>query len=758
VLEQSGFDPRREHEIESRFATANGFVGVRGALFEGSAASAPATFLAGVLTTPPGKASVPELFVAPEWTGVHLEVGARELGLAHGETLEHIRRLDLRDEVLGRVWRQRDRAGRIVKVEERRVASIVDRRLLLHSIAITSENSRGRISFEEAPLGSLSAGINAPGPEPSGIWTFTLQVPETTTVVALALASTLAGARESVVATEQGSWRRRWDVDAELERTYRLERLVAFASSRDGEDPARIARESVERALALGFAGALGEHVRASRARWKRVGAEIDGPESDRLALRFAEHSLLSAANPDDGRVSVGARGLTGSSYKGHVFWDTEIYVVPFFTFTDPPVARTLLSYRHHTLPAARARAEEGGFRGALYAWESVGDGRDATPPFALAPDGEIVPILSGRLEHHISADVAYAVWTYWQATGDDAFLLDQGAEIVLETARFWASRGALEGDGRFHIRKVIGPDEYHELVDDDAFTNGMAQWNLERGVELSELLASRWPDRWRDLAARVALREDEPRTWRDLARATYTGFDARTGLFEQFQGFFGLEDVSFADHTTRRVPVDFLLGRARTARSKVVKQPDVLMLMALLWDRFPKAVREANYRYYKPRTSDGSSLSPPIHALLAARLGEVDAALASFEQTAAIDLEDTMGNSAGGVHVGAQGGLWQAVVLGFAGMKLRADGLAFAPALPGRWSSLRFPVVWHGIRLDVVVERDPATIELACSGEGAVSVALEDGASESLRAGACYTARRGPSGWGAWEEKSRET
>ncbi|HZV02548.1 MAG TPA: glycosyl hydrolase family 65 protein [Planctomycetota bacterium] len=759
VLVQAGFDARREHEVESRFTTANGFVGVRGSLFEGSAASAPATFLAGVFTTPPGAASVPELFVAPDWTRVRLGVGGRELSLAQGETLEHVRRLDLRDEVLARVWRQRDRAGRIVKVEEQRAASIVDRGLLLQSIAVTSENSGVRISFEEDPLGALAGAlIVAPGHDGGGVWTFSLRVPGTETVVALALASTLRGAQEPVASVREGAWRRRWDVDAEVEGTHRLDRFVAFATSRDHADPARAARESVERALARGFAAALGEHVRASRARWKRLGAELDGHEPDLRALRFAEHSLLASANPDDDRVSIGARGLTGSSYKGHVFWDTEIYVVPFFALTDPPVARTLLAYRHHTLPAARARAAENGFRGALYAWESAADGRDTTPPFALAPDGEVVPILSGRLEHHISADVAYAIWTYWQATGDDAFLIDQGAEIILETARFWASRGALEGDGRFHFRNVIGPDEYHERVDDDAFTNGMAQWNLERGAEVSDLLASRWPDRRRGLAARIGLKDDEPRTWRDLARATYTGFDPRTGLIEQFQGFFGLEEVAFADHRTRRVPVDFLLGRERTARSKVVKQPDVLMLVALLWDRFPQAVREANYRYYKPRTSDGSSLSPPIHALLAARLGEGEAALASFEQTVAIDLEDTMGNSAGGVHVGAQGGLWQAVVLGFAGVRLIERGLAFAPALPARWSALRFPLVWHGLRIHVAIERDPPTIELASSGEGAILIALEEGEVQLLRAGARHVARRGRSGWGAWEEKPHET
>src|SRR5690606_27833474 len=198
----------------------------------------------------------------------------------------------------------------------------------------------------------------------------------------------------------------------------------------------------------------------------------IEGDRLAQIAIRFAIYHLFSSVHPEDDAVSIGARGLSGTGYAGHVFWDTEIYMLPFFTLTRPDAARTVLTYRHRTLDAARERARARGFAGALYAWESADTGEDVTPPYILAPGGALVPVLAGEQEHHISADVAYGVWSYWHATGDDRFMLDAGLEILIETARFWASRVARGDDGRWHVLGVMGPDEYHASVDDDAYTN----------------------------------------------------------------------------------------------------------------------------------------------------------------------------------------------------------------------------------------------------------------------------------------------
>jgi trehalose/maltose hydrolase-like predicted phosphorylase len=361
--------------------------------------------------------------------------------------------------------------------------------------------------------------------------------------------------------------------------------------------------------------------------------------------------------------------------------------------------------YRYHTLPAARAKAARLGYCGALYAWESADTGDEATPTQVVGPDGMVIPILCGTQEQHISADVAYAVWQYWQATEDTAFLLDAGAEIMLETARFWASRLSLEDDGRFHIRAVIGPDEYHESVDDNAYTNIMAQWNLERGAEVADLVRDRWPTLWAELEARLGLSAAEVDGWRALAAAMYTAIDPATGVLEQFAGYFRLEPIDLSLYEGRKVPMDVVLGPQRTRQSQVVKQADVVMLIALLPDRFDRRVREANFRFYEPRCGHGSSLSRGTHALVAARLGDVDLAERYFRETAAIDLEDTTGTGAGGVHMAALGGLWQAAVFGFAGLGLREDGLGLDPRLPAGWTALSFRVQWRGRQVHLRLE-----------------------------------------------------
>jgi trehalose/maltose hydrolase-like predicted phosphorylase len=220
------------------------------------------------------------------------------------------------------------------------------------------------------------------------------------------------------------------------------------------------------------------------------------------------------------------------------VFWDTEIYLVPFYTAVWPEAARAMLMYRFHTLAAARAKAAHMGCKGALYAWESADTGEETTPERVVGPDGTAIDILTGKMEQHISADIAYAVWQYWRATGDDEFFLQAGVEILLETARFWASRAGAEADGGRHIRHVIGPDEYHEDVDDNAFTNVMARWNIARALEAVEVLRARWPDRAVALCDKLALTAEELADWRDAAARIVTGLDTKSGIYEQFAGY----------------------------------------------------------------------------------------------------------------------------------------------------------------------------------------------------------------------------
>jgi kojibiose phosphorylase len=530
-----------------------------------------------------------------------------------------------------------------------------------------------------------------------------------------------------------------WDLWVEIGETCRFDRLVYASTSRAAL--AETAAAHFDQLIADGGVnGVVAAHTQAWSERWQSADVEVEGDPEAQRALRFAGYHLISAANPEDERASVGARGLTGPNYKGHVFWDTDIFLLPFYTLTHPATARALLMYRYHTLPASREKAAKLGYQGALFAWESADDGREATPSTVVAPDGTVLRVLSAEQEHHISADVAYAVWNYWQGSGDDEFLFSAGAQVLVETARFWASRSNMGSDGQYHIAQVIGPDEYHESVDDNAYTNVMAQWNLERGAQIARLLEERWPEHWRELHEQVQLASTEPDQWLTIAHNMYTGFDSRTGLFEQFRGYFELEYIDLAAYEPRTAPMDLLLGRDRVQHSQVIKQADVVMLLALLWDRFPAQVREANFRYYEPRTSHGSSLSPPVHALVAARLGDTRLAEHYFREAAAIDLTDTMGNAAGGVHIATLGGLWQTAVLGFAGMKPRSDEVMFAPNVPESWRSLRFPACWRGRELTVMLKREPRTIEVHMTAGEGMKVAVEGGAPVTLVPGRSYS------------------
>jgi trehalose/maltose hydrolase-like predicted phosphorylase len=516
-----------------------------------------------------------------------------------------------------------------------------------------------------------------------------------------AAALQLDGSDLPTSATDQLQWS--WTWTSLPGQVASFERLVAVARGDDRhEDPGRVARDALDRARLLGWRGVLGAHEASWGDRWSCSDIEVEGDDAAQKALRFAIYHLNSAANPGDERVSIGARALTGDSYLGHVFWDTEIYLLPFYTLTWPEAARALLMYRYHTLAGARAKAARMGWRGALYAWESADTGEETTPEHIIGPNGQVIHVLCGKEEQHISADVAYAVWQYWWATADEHFLLDAGAEILLETARFWASRAKPEADGHRHIRGIIGPDEYHEHVDDNAYTNVMARWNIRRALEVAALLRERWPQRWADLAGRIGLDDQELAQWLDVAETLVSGFDSRSGLFEQFAGFFGLEDIDLTHYTGRTMPMDLVLGRERTQRSQVIKQADVVALLALVPEEFDRSTKTENFRYYEPRCSHGSSLSRAMHAMVAARLGDGELALRYFREAAAIDLADPAAGSAGGVHIAALGGIWQVAVLGFAGLSPNGDNLAFDPQLPAGWRSLDFRVQWRSRRLKV--------------------------------------------------------
>jgi trehalose/maltose hydrolase-like predicted phosphorylase len=752
LIVEEGLTLAREHEIESIFAIANGHIGTRAALEEGSRLSQAETFAAGVYVDVPPSGLGPTLAVLPDWTHLEIAVDGQRLSMESGRVLEHRRILDLRQAVLWREWRQQDPSGRTTRIRFLRLASLQDRHALLQSVTVTAENYSGQIELVACLALPETRNKRAQLTISRDAAIVVMLAGETR--IAMAMRSIPPPTREAQKPSRERAVDRleeRWSWEASLGESVCLHRVVTVYTSRDQVDPAGSAQLEVTKILDRGVSSLVRAHADAWSRRWSIGDVRIAGDDQAQRALRFAVYHLTAAANPADEHASIGARGLTGGAYRGHVFWDTEIYMLPFYLLTQPAAARALLMYRYHTLDAARRKARAFGYMGALYAWESADTGEEATPQEIVAPDGSVVRILTGEQEHHVSADIAYAVWQYWRATGDDDFMVEAGCDILVETARFWASRAWMEADGRAHIRAVIGPDEYHETVDDNAYTNAMARWNLDRAADAMAILKRERPAEWEQSSSRLALEDDEPAAWRRTAAALVTGFHPDTGLFEQFEGYFGLEEIDIPSHQSGAAPLDVFLGPRRTRQTKAIKQADVVALCALLWDEWPRAVHEANFNYYEPRTAHGSSLSPSTHALVAARLGDGERALRYLRQAEEIDLANYMGNAAGGVHMGSLAGLWQAAVLGVAGIRIREDGIALDPHLPPGWTEMRCSVQWRRQVVKLTFAANPVRIGVEVEGSGELTIAIIDGPSCRAHSGRPYSVGLEGSAWGAW-------
>jgi trehalose/maltose hydrolase-like predicted phosphorylase len=450
----------------------------------------------------------------------------------------------------------------------------------------------------------------------------------------------------------------------------------------------RVAQAALEDTAGAGFERLLREQRQAWADRWQAAEVVVEGDPDLQRAIRFALFHLMGSVD-DHGEAAVGARGLSGPAYSGHVFWDSDVFVLPFLAATHPEAARAMLEYRVRRLPAARAAARELGRAGARFAWESAADGSDVTPASARLPTGELVPIRTGQLEEHIVGDVTWAAACYLDWTGDAAFAAGPGRELLVETARYWASRARFGPDGRAHIYGVIGPDEYHEPVDDNAFTNVLARWNLRRAAEAE------------------GLDERERSSWLAIADALVDGYDRASGIYEQFAGFFELEPLVIEEIAPRRpIAADLLLGKERTAGAQVLKQADVLMLHHLLPDEVAPGSLAPNLDFYEPRTAHGSSLSPAIQASLLARAGRYRPALEALRIAARIDLDDLTGTTAGGLHLATMGGLWQALAFGFAGIRPRGERLLVEPRLPTEWNALELALRLRDRPLRLRVDR----------------------------------------------------
>ncbi|MBS3909956.1 MAG: hypothetical protein KGZ93_10120 [Actinobacteria bacterium] len=744
LLVREGFDDIREREVESLLTVGNGYLGVRGSIEERVPGSEPATLVAGVYDRAK-EGEIEELVIVPDWLHTRIFVGDEQLRLDTGHIVEHRRVLDMKKGILRREWRHRDERGRITSVKFMRFASLADQHVLALKISITPENHQGEIRVEtgiELCRKMALAAIPADRREIEG----------DTGVVAVSKTNfsdiTIAQAQRSRISTgivkpdyhthieecgagEYLSWQ------AEAGQTVDIEKIVSIYTSRDTDDPEHKAVDALGDCCARGFNELLLGNIDAWRARWDIAAIAVEGDAEVQSWLNFAAYHLIIAGNPHDERVSISARTLTGTIYKGHVFWDADMFMLPFFVYAHPQTARAMLMYRYYTLPGARKEAQDLSLKGALYAWESTVTGEEMTPEFVITPTGEVILILTGKMEQHINTSVSYGVWSYWTATRDEDFFVNAGVEILIETARFWVSR-AEEKDGEFHIYNVCGPDEYHEIVNDSIYTNLKAVWSIERAADSVAYLKDAHAERWSALKERIGFDDSELPEWDKVATHMYRDAHHGNNLIEQFAGYFALEDIDVYEYEPRTVPLDMLLGREETALTQLVKQADVVMLLYLLESDFTPEAIEENYKYYERRTGHGSSLSPSMYGLVAARLGLEQLARRYLRQAGTIDLANNMGNASGGVHAAALGGLWQQVVMGFAGVRVQAGGIYVYPKLLKEWTRLGFKLMFHGNVLEFDIERD-SQITVVVGEKSGASIGIFGGSLQALQPGAVY-------------------
>lgn len=712
VVEQEGFDPGREHAMESVFSIGNGYLGVRGAVDALLPGSQGDLFIAGVydrkqparpysevefLNVDHADYEYGEIASLPFPFRVRLAFDGELVSTAHAKVRDYRRRLALREGALEIAYSCEMRGGASLRVSSRRCACMHEPHLLLQEISVHVQGQGGVVE--------LDASLRDPNLAESHPHLLAEEVPAHEEQLEVHQFSTKSSrfrvcvaARSTLLGGEGEA--RYFRVRADAGQTLTFRRYVWVASSREGPDAVAAALAGLRTLQWPHFDALQAAHEARWTAAWARADIEIGGSPATEQALRFNAYHLLSAADHDP-TVSVPARALSGRAYEGHIFWDVEMFMLPFYLHTVPDVARCLLLYRHHTLPGARLRARELGYRGACFAWESTVTGADVTPrKILLRTTRKEIPIFTGTQQIHVTADVAYAVWRYWHTTHDHAFLQDAGVELLVETARFWVSRAEL-GQRHYHIRGVVGPDEYHHGVDDNAYTNWLARFNLQKAAWAMAWLTDRDRSAADALAERLAIGAGEVDSWADVADRLYCPEPDGRGVIEQFAGFFDLEDYRLPPGERFRAPIDRLFDWEKINQLKLIKQADVLMLPLLFPEHFPRRVLAANYHYYEPLTDHGSSLSPAVHAAIAARLGLRADAERYFRESLWLDLSNNMSNSALGLHPACMGGTWQALVFGFLDVIIDDRGPRLGceagAAMPESWRSVALKLAFRG-------------------------------------------------------------
>ncbi|MGV9249196.1 glycoside hydrolase family 65 protein [Streptomyces sp. NPDC003710] len=722
-VRETGLDLDVLAQSESVFALSNGHIGWRGNLEEGEPHGLPGCYLNGVHEVHPlpyaeAGYGYPEsgqtVINVSDGKIVRLLVDDEQADLRYGHLRSHERLLDLRDGVLHRVCEWVSPVGKAVRVRTTRLVSFTHRAIAALAYEVEPLGDEVRIVLQS----ELVANVTMPQPSADPRVAAALKSPlrpeehhaggtrlrlihrteRSGLRVAAAADHVVQGPSSTRISGESSDDVARLTVITDLKpgEKLRLEKLVSYGWS--GLRSLTALRDQAEAALAeagsTGWQGLLDEQRAFLDDFWKQADVEVDGDPEIQQAVRFALFHVLQAAARAEQRA-IPTKGLTGSGYDGHAFWDTESYVLPLLSSAYPRSVAAALRWRQDTLPAARTRARQLGLDGAAFPWRTI-DGAECSGYWP-----------AGTAAFHINADIAHAVVRYVAISGDEDFERETGVELLVETARLWRSLGHHDSAGHFHIDGVTGPDEYSALADDNTFTNLMAQDNLRAAAEAAE----RHPEQ----AAGLGVTGEEITAWRTAAKAMTVPYNRALGIHEQAAGFTRHQAWDFSRTRPEDYPLMLHFPYLELYRKQVVKQADLVLAMFLRSDAFDEGHKARNFAYYEPLTVRDSSLSASVQAVMAAEVGHLALAYDYLGEAALMDLDDLEKNTRDGLHIASLAGSWIALVAGFGGMRYGPDTVHFTPRLPGRLSRLAFSVRIRRRCLRVEITDSRATYTLVC-------------------------------------------
>lgn len=708
----------------SLFLIGNGYLGYRGTFLEWRKEHYPACIISN--TYDEAEKGWKELCNAPNGLFTEIQVEEETVSIFQQGVENYFRSLDLKSALYRRQMRWQGEKKKRILLADERFASCQNLHLIPLSLLICGEEEM-QVTLRTGIDGKVWDLHGTHLLELNGSQQDDLLIMEGKTVdegiqlvVVEGILHRTPLCRERIIIGEREILRE-YSLNLKAGETFRLEKVVAIFSQNDTPDPLAAGCTAVKKAQEVGYQRLFQSHQKKWEEIWQVSDMEIKGDLEAQTALRFnLYHNIIAApAHRDD--LPIGARGLSCQAYQGAAFWDQEIFNLPMFIFTRPKVARKFLYYRYKTLPGARKKARDLGCRGAFYPWMSGKTGEELCPShfFTNLFTNRKIRTHFNDWQIHISPDIIYAMDIYYQATGDWNFIREYGGEMAFEVARFLYSHAFFKKEkNRYEFIRVIGPDEYHENVDNNAFTNYQAHYAVKKAIDIYQELQKRESHALACIMERIGLQEEEVKNWKEMVELLYLPSpDPETHLIEQFQGYFQLEEITPAELKERLLhPQEYWGGPDGIAvETQVMKQADVVQLLAL--HAFPQEVMAANFYYYQKRTQHGSSLSPSVHAQVAARIHDLEKALEYFYRSVTVDLyNDSTGmvgaTFIGGIHTAACGGAWQMMVFGFAGMGFRGDALLFEPALPSPWAAISFSLLYLGNRMKITITKEDLQIK----------------------------------------------